>query len=74
MIGRMRVLSSLKVVAAFRRGIESRSDRYVIPSTVADLHEARRAGRIAVANIRAVPLPRADPVEGDTGALTRLWR
>jgi uncharacterized protein YjlB len=27
-----------------------------------------------VANIRAVPLPRADPVGGPEGALTRLWR
>lgn len=27
----------------------------------------------AVAKIRAVPLPRADPVEGSGGALTRLW-
>jgi uncharacterized protein YjlB len=27
----------------------------------------------AVANIRAVPLPRADPVEGPTGSLTELW-
>jgi uncharacterized protein YjlB len=27
----------------------------------------------AVANINAVPLPRADPVEGEPGALTRLW-
>jgi len=26
-----------------------------------------------VANIEAVPLPRADPVEGPDGALTRLW-
>jgi uncharacterized protein YjlB len=28
----------------------------------------------AVANIRAVPLPRADPVEGPDGPLTELWR
>ena len=28
----------------------------------------------AVANIRAVPLPDADPVEGATGPLTELWR
>jgi uncharacterized protein YjlB len=27
----------------------------------------------AVANTEAVPLPRADPVEGSNGALTRLW-
>jgi uncharacterized protein YjlB len=27
----------------------------------------------AVANIDAVPLPRADPVEGSDGPLTRLW-
>jgi uncharacterized protein YjlB len=27
----------------------------------------------AVANIERVPLPRADPVEGEAGALTRLW-
>jgi uncharacterized protein YjlB len=27
----------------------------------------------AVANIRAVPLPRADPVDGPEGALTDLW-
>jgi uncharacterized protein YjlB len=27
----------------------------------------------AVANIRAVPLPDADPVEGSNGALTQLW-
>ena len=27
----------------------------------------------AVANIRAVPLPDADPVEGSEGALTELW-
>jgi uncharacterized protein YjlB len=27
----------------------------------------------AVANIRAVPLPEADPVEGSDGALTELW-
>jgi uncharacterized protein YjlB len=28
----------------------------------------------AVANIRAVPLPRADPVDGPEGALIDLWR
>jgi uncharacterized protein YjlB len=28
----------------------------------------------AVANIRAVPLPDADPVGGRQGALTELWR
>ena len=28
----------------------------------------------AVTNIRAVPLPDADPVEGPTGPLTELWR
>ena len=28
----------------------------------------------AVANIEAVPPPRADPVEGASGSLTRLWR
>jgi uncharacterized protein YjlB len=28
----------------------------------------------AVTNIRAVPLPGADPVEGRTGPLTELWR
>ena len=28
----------------------------------------------AVANIRAVPLPRADPLDGPEGALTDLWR
>ncbi len=27
----------------------------------------------AVANIRAVPVPSADPVEGSNGELTRLW-
>ena len=27
----------------------------------------------AVANIEAVPLPRADPVEGPSGTLTELW-
>ena len=27
----------------------------------------------AVANIRAVPLPDADPVEGSNGPLTQLW-
>lgn len=27
----------------------------------------------ALANIRAVPLPGADPVEGSTGPLTELW-
>ena len=27
----------------------------------------------ALANIRAVPVPRADPVEGPRGSLTRLW-
>jgi uncharacterized protein YjlB len=28
----------------------------------------------AVATIAAVPLPRADPVEGEDGSLTELWR
>jgi uncharacterized protein YjlB len=28
----------------------------------------------ALANIRAVPLPRADPVEGPNGSLTELWQ
>ncbi len=28
----------------------------------------------AVANIRSVPLPDADPVEGSEGPLTDLWR
>jgi uncharacterized protein YjlB len=27
-----------------------------------------------LANIRAVPLPKADPVEGPNGSLTELWR
>lgn len=40
---------AFKVLGAFRRGLKRRPDRYLLASTVADVHEAKRSGKLAVA-------------------------
>lgn len=41
-------LDAFKVAAAFRRGVLARPERFLLASNVADVHEAKRSGRLAV--------------------------
>jgi membrane dipeptidase len=58
-------VDAFKVLAAFRRGLLARPDRYVIPSNVADVREAKRTGRLAV----TFDLEGTEPLDGQLALL-----
>jgi microsomal dipeptidase-like Zn-dependent dipeptidase len=58
-------VDAFKVLAAFRRGLLARSDRYLIASGVADVHEAKRSGRLAV----TFDLEGTEPLDGELALL-----
>jgi membrane dipeptidase len=59
-------LDTFKVTAAFRRGILARQDRFVLASTVADVREAKRSGRLAV----SFDLEGTEPLDGELALLS----
>jgi membrane dipeptidase len=62
-------LDALKVLAAFRRGLQAHPDRYLIASSVADIHEAKRSGRLAV----TFDLEGTEPVDGELALLGAFY-
>lgn len=61
----MSALDTLKVTGAFRRGILSRPDRYVLASTIADVRNAKASGRLAV----TFDLEGTEPLDGELSLL-----
>jgi len=59
-------LDTFKVTAAFRRGLLARPDRFVLVSTVDDVHEAKRTGRLAV----TFDLEGTEPLDGEVALLS----
>lgn len=62
---RTTTVDAFKVLAAFRRGVSARPDRYVLAATVADVQEAQRSGRLAV----AFDLEGTEPLDGELALL-----
>jgi membrane dipeptidase len=58
-------VDAFKVLAAFRRGLLARPDRYLIASNVADVREAQRSGRLAV----TFDLEGTEPLDGELALL-----
>jgi microsomal dipeptidase-like Zn-dependent dipeptidase len=54
-------VDALKVLAAFRRGLSARPDRYLLAAGVADVREAHRSGRLAV----TFDLEGTEPLDGE---------
>lgn len=59
-------LESLKVAAAFRRGILERDDRYVLVDRYADVETAKASGRLAV----SFDLEGTEPLDGQLSLLS----
>ena len=58
-------VDALKVIAAFRKGVLARPDRYVLAASVADVRQAHRSGRLAV----AFDLEGTEPLDGELALL-----
>jgi membrane dipeptidase len=58
-------VDAFKVLAAFRRGLLARPDRYLIAAGVDDVHEAKRSGRLAV----TFDLEGTEPLDGELALL-----
>jgi membrane dipeptidase len=58
-------IDALKVLAAFRRGVSARPDRYLPVRTVADVREAQRSGLLAV----TFDLEGTEPLDGELALL-----
>jgi membrane dipeptidase len=58
-------VDAFKVLAAFRRGLLARPDRYLIASRADDVHEAKRSGRLAV----TFDLEGTEPLDGELALL-----
>jgi membrane dipeptidase len=56
---------AFKVLAAFRRGLLARPDRYLIAAGTADVHKAKRSGRLAV----TFDLEGTEPLDGELALL-----
>ena len=54
-------LDTIKVLAAFRQGVRTRSDQYVLVATAADIPAAKKAGRLAV----SFDLEGTEPLDGE---------
>jgi membrane dipeptidase len=59
-------LDTFKIAAAFRRGVLARPGSLVLASTVDDVHEAKRTGRVAV----AFDLEGTEPLDGQLSLLS----
>jgi membrane dipeptidase len=62
-------LDTLKVLAAFRRGVLERPDRFALVSTVADIHEAKADGRLAV----SFDLEGTEPLDGELPLISMYY-
>jgi membrane dipeptidase len=62
-------VDAFKVLAAFRRGLLARPNRYLIASGVADVHEAKRSGRLAV----SFDLEGTEPLDGELALLEAFY-
>jgi membrane dipeptidase len=62
-------VDAFRVVAAFRRGIAERSDRFVLASTVSDVVAARSEGKLAV----TFDLEGTEPLDGDLNLLEAFY-
>jgi membrane dipeptidase len=62
-------VDAFKVLAAFRRGLLARPDRYLIASGVADVHAAKRSGRLAV----TFDLEGTEPLDGELALLEAFY-
>src|SRR4051794_17051444 len=62
-------IDAFKVLAAFRRGVLARPDRYLIASGVADVREASRTGRLAV----TFDLEGTEPLDGELALLAAFY-
>ena len=62
-------LETLKVLAAFRRGVLDRPDDFVLVSTAADVHEAKAGGRLAV----SFDLEGTEPLDGELALVSTYY-
>jgi membrane dipeptidase len=62
-------VDAFDMLAAFRRGLLARPHQYSIASSVADIHEAKRANRLAV----TFDLEGTEPLDGDLALLGAFW-
>ncbi|HEY1367637.1 MAG TPA: membrane dipeptidase [Gaiellaceae bacterium] len=62
-------LDTLKVLAAFRRGVLTRPDRFVLVSTAADVREAKASGRLAV----SFDLEGTEPLDGELALVSTYY-
>jgi membrane dipeptidase len=62
-------VDAFKVLAAFRRGLLARPDRYLIASGLADVHAAKRSGRLAV----SFDLEGTEPLDGELALLEAFY-
>lgn len=62
-------LDTLKVLAAFRRGVLDRPDRFALVSTTADIHYAKADGRLAV----AFDLEGTEPLDGEIALVSTYY-
>ena len=60
---------AFNVLAAFRRGLLARPDRYLIASGTGDAHEAKRSGRLAV----TFDLEGTEPLDGELALLEAFY-
>jgi membrane dipeptidase len=62
-------LDTLKVLAAFRLGVLTRPDRFVLVSTVADVRDAKATGRLAV----SFDLEGTEPLDGELALVSTYY-
>ena len=62
-------LDTLKVLAAFRRGVLDRPDGFALASTTADVLEAKAAGRLAV----SFDLEGTEPLDGELALVSTYY-
>jgi membrane dipeptidase len=62
-------LDTLKVLAAFRRGLRDRPDRFALVATAADIRDAKAAGRLAV----SFDLEGTEPLDGELALVSTYY-
>jgi membrane dipeptidase len=60
---------ALNVLTAFRRGLHARPERYLIASSVSDIHDAKESARLAV----HFDLEGTEPLDGDLALLETFY-